>query len=133
MCYPLTDRPALLRLLCADETRSAQCLPCRTVIAQLCFLLFTLLLDMKHDATDRFMRDSIRGCHCAERFFLLDHTMYYCRPMFSGNTVVRVYWSWLSVFEKRRVASLNEYIFRQEVLHLEIQFSRRGKEEVENW
>ena len=49
------DRPAVLRLLCANETCSAQRLCRRTVTAQLRFLLSTLLLDMKHDATDRFM------------------------------------------------------------------------------
>ena len=54
-CYPLTDRFALLRLLCADETCCAKCLSRRAVTAQLRFLLSTLLLDMKHDTTDYFM------------------------------------------------------------------------------
>jgi hypothetical protein len=49
------DRPAVLRWLCADETCSALCLLQRTVTAQLGFLLTTLLLDIKHDPTDRFM------------------------------------------------------------------------------
>jgi hypothetical protein len=48
-------RPAVLRWLCADETCSAQCLRRRSVTTQLCFLLSKLLLDMKYDATDRFM------------------------------------------------------------------------------
>jgi len=56
--------------------------------------------------------------------------MYDYRPKFSGNTVVRVFWPWSSVLDKRRVASLKEFISRQKVLHLEIQFPRRGKEEV---
>ncbi len=47
--------PAVLRLPCADEICSAQCLRRRAVTAQLRFLLSTLLLDMKNDATDRFM------------------------------------------------------------------------------
>ena len=45
------------------------------------FLLSTLLMYMKK-ATDRFRRDSISCCNCAERFLLLHHTMYYCRPLF---------------------------------------------------
>jgi hypothetical protein len=49
------DRPAVLRLSCADENRCEQCLHCRIVTAQLRFLLSTLILNMKHDATDRFM------------------------------------------------------------------------------
>ena len=53
--FPLMDRPAVLRWLSADETCSAQCLRRRTVTTQLCFLLSILLLDMKYDATDRFM------------------------------------------------------------------------------
>jgi hypothetical protein len=88
---------------------------------------------MKHDAADRFMRDTIRGCYSAQRFFLLHHTMYDCLPKFSGNTVVRVFWPWSSVLEKRRVASLKEFISPQKVLDLEIQFPRRDKEEGENW
>jgi hypothetical protein len=43
-------------------------------------LLSTLLLDMKQNAADRFMRDTIRGCYGAERFFLLHHTLHDCRP-----------------------------------------------------
>jgi hypothetical protein len=48
-----------------------------TVPVELRFWLSTLLLDMKHDATDRFMRDTIRCCHGTERFFLLHHTMHH--------------------------------------------------------
>jgi hypothetical protein len=104
-----------------------------TVTVQLRFLLFTLLLDMKHDATDRFMRDSIRCCYSAKWFLLLHHTLYDCRPKFSGNSIVQMFRSWSSVLEKRRVASLKEVILLRKVLHLEIQFPRRGKEEIENW
>lgn len=39
--------------------RTASCLFRRTVAAQLSFLLSTLLLDMKHDAMNRFMRDTV--------------------------------------------------------------------------
>jgi hypothetical protein len=96
-------------------------------------LLSTLLLDIKHDATDRFMRDSIRGCYCTERFLLLHHTMYDCRPVFNGKTVFRVFRPRSSVLDHRRVASLKEFIFCKKALHLEIEFPRRGKEEGENW
>jgi hypothetical protein len=81
------------------------------VTLQLRFLLPTLLLDMKHDATDRFMRDSIRCCYNVERFFLLQQTMYYCRPKFSENAVVLMSRPWSSMLNKRRVTSLNLFIF----------------------
>jgi hypothetical protein len=76
------------------------------VTAQLRILLSTLLLDMKHDATNRFIRDSMRCCYNAQRFFQLQHTMYDCRPEFSGDTVFWIFRPWLPVLEKRRVASL---------------------------
>ena len=77
-----------------------------TGTAQLSFLLPTLIFNMAHDATDRFMRDAKRGCYGAERFFLLHHTLHDGRPKFSGNSVVRVFWPRSSVLDKRRVASL---------------------------
>jgi hypothetical protein len=52
------------------------------------------------------MGDVIGGCYGTERFFLLHHTLYDCRPQFSGNTVVRLFRSWPSVLEKRRVTTL---------------------------
>jgi hypothetical protein len=79
----------------------------RTVRAQLCSLLSMLFLNMKQDATNRFMRDPIGGCYSAERFLLLHHTMYDCRPKFSGNTEFRMLRPWSPVLEKMRVASLN--------------------------
>jgi hypothetical protein len=51
-------------------------------------------------------------------------------PAFGGNTMVWMFRSWSSVLERRRVASLKEFISCQKVLHLEMQFSRLGKEEV---
>ena len=96
-------------------------------------LLAILFLDMKQDATDRFMRDTICGCYGAERFFLLHHTMHDGRPVFSGNTVVRLFWPWSPFASQEEGWLLEMFIFRQQVLHLEIQFPRRGKEEVENW
>ncbi len=100
---------------------------------QLRFLLYMHFRSSTNDATDRFMRDTIRGCHCAERFLLLHHTMNDHRPVFSGNTVFLVFRPWSSVLDHRRVASLNYFLFYQKVLHLEIQCSRQGKEEIKNW
>jgi hypothetical protein len=74
-------RPTVLRLLCADETCSAQCLRRRTFNTQLCFSLSTLLLDMKYDPTDRFMRDTIFSCYGAERFLLLHRMLDNSRPL----------------------------------------------------
>jgi hypothetical protein len=85
---------------------------------------------MKHDATDRFMRDSICGCYSAERFLLLHNTMNHCLPVFSGNTVVRVFRPWSPISNNRRRASVRYFIKSEQVLYLEIQFARRGKEEV---
>jgi len=59
--------------------------------------------------------------------------MHDCGPVFSGKTVFRMFRPWSSVFEKRKGASLNEFIFCQKVVHLEIQFAKRSKEEGENW
>ena len=118
-------RPTMLGLLCADGPCSAERLSRMTVIAQLRFLLFTLLLDMNHDTPDRFMRDAIGGCYSAERFFLLHHTLHDCRPLQSGNTVVRMFLAWPSALEKENI-SLNEFISRQQVLHLQIRFFPEG-------
>src|SRR5258705_437856 len=63
-----------------------------TVPVPLRVLLSTLLMSMKQNATDRFMRDTICCCYCAERFFLLYHTMHHGRPLGSGNTVCGVLW-----------------------------------------
>jgi hypothetical protein len=53
--YPLIDRPAVPHLSCAHEICCAQCLRCRTGTAQLSFLLPTLIFNMTHDKTDRFV------------------------------------------------------------------------------
>jgi len=88
---------------------------------------------MKKKATDRFVRDARGGCYGAQRFLLLHHTLHHHRPVGSGKTVSRVFRTWSSVLEKRRSASLTDVIFCQKVLHLEIQFTRRGKQEGANW
>jgi hypothetical protein len=86
-----------------------------------------------YDAAYRFMRDIIGGCYGAQRFLPLHHTLHDGRPQVHWNTIVRLFRPWSSMLEKRRVASLNEFISRQQVLHLQIQFSRWGKEEIKNW
>jgi hypothetical protein len=104
-----------------------------TGTAQLRFLLFTLLVDMKHDATDRFMRDTVGCCHYTERLFLVHHTMHYCRPVFSRNTVIRVFWPWSPFANNRKRAGVMCFFGSEHLLYLEIQLASRSKEEVENW
>ncbi len=88
---------------------------------------------MKHDATDRFMRDTICCCYCAEGFLLLHHTLHHSRPLGSGNTVCRVFWPWTPFTNNRRKAGVICFNMSEQLLDLEIQFPRRGKEEGENW
>jgi hypothetical protein len=79
------------------------------------------------------MRDSICGCYGAERFLLLHHTMYDYRPKVSRNTIVRMFRPWSPFANNRRRAGVMSFIVSEQVLYLEIQFARRGKEEIENW
>jgi hypothetical protein len=79
------------------------------------------------------MRDTIRGCYCAEWFLLLHHTMYYRRPVFSGYTIVRLFWPWSPFAHHRRRAGAMDFIACEQLLDLEIQYAGRSKEEVENW
>jgi hypothetical protein len=79
------------------------------------------------------MRDSICGRYGTKRFFLLYHTLYHDRPVFSGNTVCKVLCAWMSLFHNGRMNSLRCFILSQQVLYLLIQDPRRAKEEVENW
>ncbi len=58
------------------------------------FLLSMLPLDSMNDATDRFMGDTILLCNCTKLFIVLHHPMNDHRPVFSGNTVVRVFRPW---------------------------------------
>jgi hypothetical protein len=101
-----------------------------TVTAQLGFLLVTLPLDTKQEATDRFMRESIRGCYSTERFLLLHHTVYHYRPVFRGNAAVRVFWPWSAFANHRRRAGVMCFFVSEQRLHLEIQYAGRSKEEV---
>jgi len=86
---------------------------------------------MKKEATDRFRRDTIRGCYGAQRFLLLHHTMQHRRPLGSGKTVWGLLWFWMPMLDHhRRRASLSSFLLRKKVLNLLIQYSCRGKEEV---
>jgi len=106
----------------------------RPACVPLRFLLSTLLMRMKHDATNRFMRNTVRCCHDAERFLLLHNTVHHGRPLGSGKTVCRVLWPWPPVLHhNRRMASLSCFLFSKKTLHLLIQDSCWGKEEGTNW
>jgi hypothetical protein len=97
-------------------------------------LLSTRHLDRKQEATHRFRRDPRRGCHCRERFVLFHHTLLHRWPLGSRKTVCRLLWSWSSLLDhRRRRASLSWFLLSKQVLHLLIQFPRRGKEEGKNW
>ncbi len=103
------------------------------VTAQLRFLLSTLLVDMKQDATDRFMRDSKLLCNRTKWFVVLHHAMHDLWPVFSGNTVVRLFWPWSPFANNRRGAGVKCFVVSEQILYFEIQSAIRNKEEVENW
>jgi hypothetical protein len=89
---------------------------------------------MKHDAADRFVRDTRRGCHSKERFVLFHHTLYPGRPVRSGKTVCWPLWTGAPLLDlSRRRADVMCSIVSEQVLYFEIQFARRNKEEEENW
>jgi len=52
------------------------------------------------------------------------------RLVFSGNTVFRVFWPWSLLANSRRRAGVMGFTVSEQVLYLEIQLARRGKEEV---
>jgi hypothetical protein len=85
-------------------------------------------------ARDRFKRDTVGGCHFSQRFFLLHHTTQHRRPLGSGKSVCRLLWPWLPMLDHhRRRADVRGFIVSEQVLHLEIQFASRSKQEAENW
>src|SRR5258708_5214182 len=102
----------------------------RRVPVPLRVLLSSLLMRMQKNTTDRFVRDTIRCCHGAQGFLLLHHTINDQWPVFSGNAVFRVFWPWSPFAPHQRGADVICFIVSEHVLHLEIQFTRRGKEEV---
>ncbi len=65
---------------------------------------------MKHDAADRFMRDTTGGRNSTERFLLLHHTLHHRRPLGSGKTVCRLLWPWPPLLDHRRRASLSWFL-----------------------
>jgi hypothetical protein len=97
------------------------------------FLPSTLLLNMKQEATDGFVREPRGCCHCPERFVLLHDTLHHGRPMGSGKTVRQACWPWPPFASHRRRTGVSGFVLSQQVLDLERQFSRRGKEERKNW
>jgi len=93
----------------------------------------TLLLHMKHEATDRFRRDPILLCNRTKWFVVLHHAMNDHRPGFSGKTVFRMFWPWAPFATYRRRADIMCFVVSEQVLNLEIQVARRNKEEGKNW
>jgi hypothetical protein len=103
------------------------------VTVQLSFLLDMLLLDLLNNATDGFMRDTIRCCYGAEGFLQLHHTMNDLRPALSRKTVFGVFWPWSPFANHRRRFGAMCFTVSEHVLYLEIQGASRSKEEGENW
>jgi len=117
----------------ALAARTSSCLCVGIVTVQLSFLLSTLLLDMKHEATDGFMRDTILLCNRTKWFVVLYNTMNNHRPVGGGNTICWVFWSWSPFAYNWKRADVMCFILSQHVLDLETQCARRSKEEGENW
>ena len=67
------------------------------------------------------------------RFVVLHHTMNNHRPVFSGKTVLRVFWPWSPFANHRRRAVVMSFIVSEQVLDLEVQLASRSKEEGKNW
>lgn len=88
---------------------------------------------MKDEATDRFLGDTILICHLTKWFAVLHHAMDDPRPVFSGNTIVRVFWPWSPLATYRRRAGVRGSTVSEHLLDLERQYARRSKEEGENW
>jgi hypothetical protein len=97
------------------------------------FLPYMLLHSSTKEATDRFMRDTVCCCYRSKWFFLLHNTMNDHWPVFSGNTICRVFWPWSPFANHRRRAGVMCFIVSEQLLHLEIQCASRSKEKVENW
>ena len=104
-----------------------------TITTQLSFLRSILLPDIKHDATDRFMRDTVLLCNRTKCFVVLHHPMHDHRPVLIGNTVFRVFWPWSPLANYRRRTGVMCFTVSEQLLDLEIQCARRSKEEIENW
>jgi hypothetical protein len=92
-----------------------------------------LPLDSMHNATDRFMRNTILLGNRTKWFVVLRHSVHNYRPVFSGNTVVRVWWPWLPFADDRRRAGDMCFVMSEHILYFEIQFPSMDKEEGENW
>jgi hypothetical protein len=88
---------------------------------------------MEEEATDRFRRDTKLLCNWTKWFVVLHHTMNNERSVFSGKTLWRMFWPWSPFATHRRRADVMGFIVSEQVLHLEIQCARRGKQEGKNW
>jgi len=88
---------------------------------------------MKKEATDRFRRDTKLLCNWTKRFIVLHDTMNNERPVVSRNTALRVFWPWSPFATHWRRADARCFVVSEQVLYLQIQFARRGKEEGTNW
>jgi hypothetical protein len=97
------------------------------------FLLSTPLLDMKQKATDRLMRDPILLCNWTKWFVVLQHTMNNHRPVGRWNAICRAFWLWPPFATHRRRTGVRGFILSEHLLNLEIQVTRRDKEEIKNW
>src|SRR6266699_1595475 len=99
------------RAYCSEGLRPA-CVALR-------FLLSTRLLSMKKDATDCFMGDTILICHLTKWFVVLHHTIDDHRPVFSGDTVFRVFWPSSPLANYRRRTGVRGSTVSEHLLHLE--------------
>ena len=90
-------------------------------------------MEEEEEATDRFRRDTKLLCNSTKRFVVLHDTMINERPVFSGKTLLRMFWPWSPFATHWRRASVRCFMVSQQVLYLQIQVARRCKQEGANW
>ncbi len=88
---------------------------------------------MEEEATDRFRRDSILLCNWTKWSGVLHDTMKNERPVFSGKTLLRMFWPWSPFATHWRRASVRCFMVSEHVLYLQIQVARQSKQEGKNW
>ena len=93
-------------------------------------MLSLRLKSIEEEATDRFRRDTKLLCNWTKWVVVLHHTMNNERPVVSRKTVLRVFWPWSPFANHRRRADVACFVVSEQVLHIEIQFASRSKEEV---
>ena len=99
----------------------------------LSFLLSTLLLDMKHDATDRFMRDTILLLQPYGVVRFLHHTMHDSSASVQWEYRISDVLALVAVCQQSEDGCSHMLHRERARLDLEIEFARRRKEEGENW